>query len=184
MDKFIILLIIMLTSPSLAFSQKAKQKPKDIYLVWVNKMDKSETIMGNLLDLGEDQIIMRTEGGTYLVIPVKEIRTLKFNEKDAAKKGAMRGGALGLAGAVIGGVVYLFSGEKSEDAGSEIGGFIAATVGLTAILAAYGAMQSSGKDSYLIKGRIDEYQKLRESLQRYVMKDEVIETGLEKTEHF
>lgn len=153
-------------------------------MVWVDKMDKSETIMGNLLDMGEDQIIVRTERGAYLVIPVEEIRRLKFSEKDAAKKGALRGGALGLAGAVVAGVVYLFSGDKSEDTGSEIGSFIGATVGLTAILAAYGAMQSSGKYSYFIKGRNDEYQKLRESLQRYVMKDEVVENDLEKTEHY
>jgi hypothetical protein len=150
MKGFIIFGVLLLAFPLSSFSQKSKKEVKEVYIIWVEIMDKSETLRGNLLDLGEGEILVRDERGTNIFIPVENIRKLQFNEKDAVRKGALTGAAIGLAGSVVAGIVYLFSGDKSEDAVMEIGAFIGTAVAMTGILAGYGAMQASSKYSYLI----------------------------------
>jgi len=115
--------IIHISPPSL-FSQNNKQEKKEIYKVWVTKLDKSSKAKGYLFETHDSLVTIMsysTLGGSQ-DIAVSNINEMKFRKKGKFGKGVLYGTLIGVSIGVIlgyasgddnGGIISFTAGEKA-----------------------------------------------------------------------
>ena len=160
----LITLMVIILSMNFVYTQEKVKKVK-IYKTWVSLIDESE-IHGILYQLKDSSILI-----TDIItkesqeIEIKDIQKIKIRRKNGAGRGAIIGTVSGL---VAGGLIGLAEGDGffSKEETALLSGVFFSGVGAGA-----GALIGTIKKKFDINGSIDNYNKNKEKLREYTIKE-------------
>jgi hypothetical protein len=172
MQKVQWILIAMLLSIS-GLSQK---KSETIYYAWINKIDRSTTPTGYLIALKEDYVIHFNKNKyswddpqnspRKTSIPINTIESFSFRKSDSVGKGALKGALWG------GGIMGLLAVGGNDGFFSTGKLFAIATVIGVIPGALIGTATGARKMHFYINGEQTSYQKQKEKLEQFLLKQE------------